>query len=236
MTDADILSRAAAFDRDGLLVAWTPEAVGARLVEACRVFDRTPMSFGPKGAQGFWPGVVMTWQDLVDEKDQQRLMAAYGEENVDWQEWVDDRTIRQLSRDRGAEIIKRAERLIPTAAAYSRAEEAIRWPALFLAGRPLLADALTTWALCLGLGVSLAERLTRRRKTADEVIVYVRAHARRMKASTIPKMTRQDILPGRNFNETLTHERRKEAAAIVCKALCSARVMVRLADNPKSGN
>jgi hypothetical protein len=235
MTDADILSRAAAFDRDGLLVAWTPEAVGARLVEAYRVFDRTPMSFGPKGAQGFWPGLVMTWQDLVDEKDQQRLMAAYGEKNVDWQEWVDDRTIRQLSRDRGAEITKRAERLIPTAAAYSRAEEAMRWPAVYLADQPLLADAISTFSACRGLKLSLDHHMSERRRAADKLIGIARAFAKFKRLKTVEIVaTRQTLFPGRNFNAALVYERRKAAAAAICAGLILSRVMVRSADEAVS--
>ena len=96
MTDADLLSRINAHDWEGRQVAWTPEAVGLRLVESYRVMDRTPMSFGPKGAQGFWPSVVMSWEDLIDEKDKQRLMAAYGGD-VDWERWW-----RRLQQDRGA--------------------------------------------------------------------------------------------------------------------------------------
>jgi hypothetical protein len=34
MTDADLISRAAAFDQDGRQIAWTPESVGTRMIEA----------------------------------------------------------------------------------------------------------------------------------------------------------------------------------------------------------
>ena len=229
MTDADLASRMNAYDRSGRLVAWTPEAVGFRMIESYRVFDRTPMQIGPRSNSGFWPNVVMSWEDLIDEKDRQRLMVAYGGE-VDWKEWVeenDKQTLRQLSIDQAAKAGRRIAP--PTAAQYSRAEEACRWPALFLAERPLLGDAISTWAFCIGCGLSIRERLDRRRKLADEFLAHVKTHARRRKTVNVTK-TRQDLLPGKNFDRGLLGERRKVAAATICVGLRVSRVMVREAD------
>ena len=239
MTDADLLSRINAHDWEGRQVAWTPEAVGLRLVESYRVMDRTPMSFGPKGAQGFWPGVVMSWEDLIDEKDKQRLMAAYGGE-IDWERWVDEKTIRQLSRDRANEAEKRMKRSAPTAAQYSRAEEAIRWPAVYLADQPLLADAISTFSACRGLKRSLDAHMRERRRAADELIGIARAASKERKRGTgrmrlaeigTLDLTRQSLFPGRNFDTAALYERRKVAMEIVCAGLVAARVVLRLADD-----
>ena len=242
MTDADLLSRINAHDWEGRQVAWTPEAVGLRLVESYRVMDRTPMSFGPKGAQGFWPSVVMSWEDLIDEKDKQRIMAAYGGD-VDWERWVDEKTIRQLSRDRANEAEKRMKRSAPTAAQYSRAEEEIRWPAVYLVDQPLLADAISTFSACRGLKRSLDAHMRERRRAADELIGIARAAAKERKRGTgrmrlveigTLELTRQSLFPGRNFDTAALYARRKVAMEIVCAGLVDARIVLRLADDDES--
>ena len=243
MTDADLLSRINAHDWEGRQVAWTPEAVGLRLVEAYRVMDRTPISFGPKSFGTAWPGaIVMSWEDLIDEKDKQRLMAAYGGE-VDWERWVDEKTIRQLSRDRANEAEKRMKRSAPTAAQYSRAEEAIRWPAVYLVDQPLLADAISTFSACRGLKRSLDAHMKERRRAADELIGIARAASKERKRGTgrmrlveigTLELTRQSLFPGRNFDTAALYARRKVAMEIVCAGLVAARVVLRLADDDES--
>ena len=235
MTDADLLSRILAYDRDGILQKWTPEAVQFRLIEAYRILDRTPMRLGPKGDQGFWPGVVFTVEDLVDEKDRQRLLAAYGGD-VNWEDWIDESTIRQLSQDHAEANARSIARTAPNAAAYSRAEESLRWAALYLDGQPLLADAVGLWAYCRGAKRSIRETMKRRQKVADLMLARMRVHPE-VATLRVPALqrggnpkTRQEVMPGRNFDRTKVGERRKKAVEIICAGLISDCVLVRAAN------
>ena len=219
MTDADILDRAAAYE--GLtLIGWTPEAVALRMVEAASVVARTPMHIGPKGAQGFWPQVLVVAQDLVDEETQERLMR-FPHLVGDWEAHIDSKTRRRMSENKSAEWSRPSQ---PEAAELSRAEEALRWPALYLADRPLLADALTLWALCIGTGASLRASLRQRVKDAD-------ARMRKIGANR-----RQAAIPGKNFQRQAVHDRRKIAAAVICRALVAGKVAFREAAEGISAN
>lgn len=246
MSDADLISRLAAFDRDGVAVAWTPEAVLARLVEAYRVLHRTPMAIGPKkGAQGFWPGVVMTWEDLVDDAEKDRLRELYAayHEAPDWEAAVrrsKDGTYAQISIDRAADAKRKSRFAELTAAHYSRAEEAMRWPAVYLAAQPLLADAISTFSACRGLGLSLDAHMKERRRAADELIGIARARAAERKPGTgrmktvqigATDLTRQSLFPGRNFDTAALYERRKAAMAAICAGLMASRVVLRLIED-----
>lgn len=219
MTD-DLTARADAYDGE-LLIGWTPEAVQARLIEAADVFSKTPARIGPKRFGTAWPQIVITAQDLVDEETQQRLMR-FPHLVGDWQARIDPKTIRHLSREKQDEWERAPQ--APSASAYSRAEEALLWPARYLGGRPLLADAITLWAFCIATGASLRASLRKRRETADA------------KARLLPGSRRQEIMPGKNFDGRLLNERRKEASAVICAALVGARVMVREAAEAVAGD
>lgn len=203
LTDQDLLARAEAFDQDGRQIAWTPESVGTRMIEAASVFSRTPMRIGPSGASGFWPETYLIAQELVDEATQARVMA-YVKFDGNWYRYIDDMTKRRISENVQAKWNRPAP---PEREQYSRAEEALRWPALYLADRPLLADALTLWALCIGTGASL--RATLRRRIQDAV-----------NARSADK----------NYVQQNIARYRRAASAIICERLHAAGIALREAD------
>lgn len=207
----DLLDRIRAFDAGGNLTGWTPELVQARIVEAAKVITTIPMRIGPKRDSGYWPQVLMVAQDLVDDETQERVLAN-PRFNGDWMDFVDKLTKRRISENIQHEWDRPAN---PAREALSRAEEALRWPAVYLADKPLLADALTLWALCLGTGASLRLSLRKRAKDADA------------KMRAIGASRRQEAVPNKNFDLRLTWERRKAAADVVCAALREAKVAVR---------
>jgi hypothetical protein len=206
----EILARAVAYEGDAL-IAWTPEAVALRMIEAASVFARTPAKIGPSRFKTAWPAIVITAQDLVDEETQQRLLR-FPHLVGDWESHIDPPTKRHISREKQAEWNRPSA---PTHEEYSRAEEALRWPALFLGDRPLLADAITLWALCMGTNASLRATLRRRVKDADA------------KMRAIGASRRQDAIPGKNFNRDRLNYRRREAAELICLALSKAGIALR---------
>ena len=137
--DLDLLTRADAYDRNGLTVAWTPEIVQARLIEAASVFARVPAKVGPARMKTAWPVFIRTAQDLVDEDTQARLMR-FPHLVGSWESRVDDKTKRHMSRQTQEDWERRPN--MPGAEALSRAEEALLWPLRYLTDRPLLADAI----------------------------------------------------------------------------------------------
>ncbi len=48
---------------------WTPEHVGARLVEAMRTLDRLPRVKGPRGAGNHWPSHRVEWADRLAQAE-----------------------------------------------------------------------------------------------------------------------------------------------------------------------
>ena len=240
MTDADILSRAAAFDDDGLAVAWTPEAVQSRMIEAAWVFARIPVKIGPAKMKTAWPVFARTAQDLVDDETQTRLMR-FPHLVGNWSARVDDATKRQMSRDTVDEWERQPSS--PGMEALSRAEEAVRWPAVYLVDQPLLADAISTFSACRGLKRSLDAHMKERRRAADELIGIARAASKERKRGTgrmrlveigTLELTRQSLFPGRNFDTAALYARRKAAVEIVCAGLVAARIVLRLADDDES--
>lgn len=233
MTDQDLLARADAFDSQGRLILWTPEAVGMRMIEAASVIATMPMRIGPKRDAGYWPQVLMIAQDLIDDETQERVLAN-PRFNGEWVDFVDGPTKRRLSEN----IQSKWDRPSPPARlAVSRAEEALHWPALYLADRPLLADALTLWAMCLGTGASLRASLRKRAATADAMVSDGKRHAGRLAVEiakrtkqakeSVANLTRQDVMPEKNFHLELTWRRRKEAAQIICDGLRTAQTVLR---------
>lgn len=212
MTD-DLRSRVGAYDRDGQLVHWTPEAVQARMIEAATVVANTPAKIGPSKLHSAWPVFVATAQDLVDEETQERLMR-FPHLVGRWENHIDLATRRHLSRETQDQWARQRE--APAADAYTRAEEALLWPARYLAGRPLLADALTLWAFCRATGASLRATCKERR---------LRVHELR----TAPKSSIRSVIVEKNLHHQDIPRRRIEAAAAVSKRLNAARVPLRVA-------
>jgi hypothetical protein len=142
--DHDLARRIAAFDgiaADETPHFWTPEIVGDRMIEAFDVLARTPGAWRPQGYASTWPGYRQDWADLLDEeawRNHQKAMEADA-----------NRARRRCETDE-----------------VSRAEEALYWPAHFLADNPLACDAFLTWASHLATGQSIRATLHRRKQAA----------------------------------------------------------------------
>lgn len=253
LTDPDLLDRANAFDRDGRLIFWTPEAVGRRMVESYDVLRRTPMRIWPSG---FGSSMPEFFRDAPDLGELQMWLDAR-------EEWE-----RRVTRRANA----------PTAEEVSRSEEAIHWCARYLADQPLVADAISLWAACLGLRRSLRRAIRERCIRADAMLerakedipdivtiytddaqaaaqkIVARANvamARSTEAGEVSRIRagasiqfaravregaiverqvrvgRPDVMPGRNFRWHAIDRRRKEAAATISDALNRAGIAVR---------
>lgn len=158
--DSDLQSRIGAYDASGNVIGWTPEMVGARMIEAFDVLRRLPADRGPKKFGNGWPAMMKEWSDLLDPDAWKNAMAE-----------AEARTRRGL---------------VPTREEISLSEEALAWPMLYLADSPLHADALQTWARCLASGYSIRGILAARSKKAKALAEAMTKtqndhnHARRM--------------------------------------------------------
>lgn len=212
MTDT-LTSRLVAYDHDGQLVAWTPEAVQGRMIEAALVVSRTPARIGPSAFNTAWPEIVVVAKDLIDEQTQERILN-YRKFDGNWEKYIDPHTMRRLS-EHIQEKWKRPSS--PSAEAYTRAEEALLWPARYLAGRPLFADALTLWAFCVATGASM--RATCRERRAE---IY--------NLRTAPKSAQRSVsAPEKNLHHQHIPQRRRDAAAVISARLNAGGIAVRAA-------
>lgn len=135
---SDLNERAQALTEVGPPLAWTPEHVGARLVEAFDVLARSSTAIGPRQHANGWPAMIHEFADLVDA--QARALAE-----------------KEKQQARSAR---------PTADELSRMNEALAWPMAFLCGKPLQADALMLWAYATALGRDMSAMLLHRQKRA----------------------------------------------------------------------
>lgn len=122
----------------GIPASWTPEHVGARLIEAYEVLSRSGGRILPARYGNGWPAMVHEFADMVDA--QARMLA---------------------EKDKAQ---ARAAR--PTSDELSRMEEALRWPMDHLDGRPLAADALMFWTYAKATGRDQDGMLHHRKKAA----------------------------------------------------------------------
>ncbi|MGO4171575.1 hypothetical protein [Bosea sp. TAF32] len=134
----DLKARAEVVTDMGIPMAWTPEHVQARLVEAFDILARSGTRVGPRQHANGWPAMVHEFADLVDA--QARAIA--------------EKERQQLRSAR------------PTADELSRMNEALAWPLHHLDGRPLQSDALMLWAYATALGRDMAAMLHARKKRA----------------------------------------------------------------------
>lgn len=133
----DLQERVDAIGEGDIPLAWTPEHVGARLIEAYETLRISSGHVGPKAFGNGWPEMMREFADLVDP-DAQKNHAAE----------------RSSSRDR------------PSSETISRMNEALGWPRRFLDGEPLLADALMLWTYAKALDLDMARLLHSRKKRA----------------------------------------------------------------------
>lgn len=134
----DLNQRAQAVAEEGIPLSWTPEHVGARLVEAFEVLARSGTRVGPRHYANGWPAMIHEFSDLVDA--QARALA--------------EKEKQQARSGR------------PTADELSRMNEALAWPMAYLEGRPLQSDALMLWAYATALGRDMSQMLHQRSKRA----------------------------------------------------------------------
>lgn len=118
------LAASAVFVTDEL--RWSPDLVAARLREAARVIERTVTRPGPSRRTSKWPAEPMReFSDQVGMAGSGELAKAQAARNAPARGGYSDHEI-------------------------SRAEEAIRWPALYLAGDATAAEreVLQAWMTC----------------------------------------------------------------------------------------
>lgn len=135
---SDLRSRIDALGEDEIPTAWTPEHVGARLIEAFEVLSRSGARVGPGQYGNGWPAMVHEFADMVDA--QARALAEKEKQQA------------------------RAAR--PTAEELSRMSEALAWPMAYLDGKTLQSDALMLWAYASATGRDMAGMLNHRKKKA----------------------------------------------------------------------
>lgn len=135
---SDLRSRIDAMGEDEIPTAWTPEHVGARLIEAFEVLSRSGARVGPGRYVNGWPAMVHEFADMVDAQA---------------------RALAEKERQQA-----RAAR--PTADELSRMSEALAWPMAYLDGKPLQSDALMLWAYASATGRDMAGMLNHRKKKA----------------------------------------------------------------------
>lgn len=100
---------------------WTPELVGARLIQAFKTLKRTPVQMYPRGfhGQGYWPAYTHDFSDI--------------------REWADE--WRAGAMDGWARI-----RHSPSPVEITEMDEAIGWPAEFLKHTPNDCRNVLIWA------------------------------------------------------------------------------------------
>lgn len=133
----DLQKRIDAVGDGDVPLEWTPEHVGARLIEAYETLRLSCGHVGPKAFGNGWPEMMREFADLVDP-DAQKNHAAE----------------RSSSRNR------------PSSETISRMNEALGWPRRFLDGEALKADALMVWTYAKALDLDMARLLHLRKKRA----------------------------------------------------------------------
>jgi hypothetical protein len=181
----------------GIPASWTPEHVGARLIEAYGVLARSGGRILPARFGNGWPAMVHEFADMVDA--QARLLAEKEKAQV------------------------RAAR--PTSDELSRMEEALRWPMDHLDGRPLAADALMFWTYAKATGRDMDGMLHHRKKAAtalaEEMMWRANAPAHRNPETGEISDTRDAETLARNAHRVLIA---REVAARTNAALAAAPV------------
>lgn len=146
---------------------WTPEMVVDRLIEAFDVLARTPLRIGPQSYGSAWPEMRMIAddQDFYDLSKLKKMDRAVYEAAM-------RRRIEALAVEvRTAAQHEEADRPpAPSAQETSRAEEALRWPWLYLRDHPLEADGLQLYCRCSAIHLSVSAALRQRCVTADGVV------------------------------------------------------------------
>lgn len=117
---------------------WTAIQVKAQIKEAIDVCERTTRRDKPSERTGFWPASQIEWDDMIGQVQTGELFELYRSRN-----------------SRGAGVVSRAE--------IARMEQAIRWPAEYLADDQFREQrkALQVWAFCRAYGLPLQQIVKR---------------------------------------------------------------------------
>jgi hypothetical protein len=135
---SDLSARIAAVGEGDIPTEWTPEHVGARMVEAFEILSRSGGRVGPGKFGNAWPEMLIEFADRTDA--QARALA-----EKEWQE------------TRGS---------VPSSDEVSRMNEALRWPMDHINGMVLASDALMLWAYAKATGRDMDGMLHQRKKRA----------------------------------------------------------------------
>lgn len=172
--DADLRERLAAYHNatpDGPPLAWTPEHVQTRYIEALRIVGKLPIAI-MGGSGSAWPSTLIDMAKAFDAEARRTLP------------WT---ALDKLQIARADEI-EPAVRFAsdgPTPDQISRAEEAISWPMRYLQGEPRLADAFSIFCYAKAfrsfeIRPFLAERMRQAqaiaKRQADEINNHSPAH------------------------------------------------------------
>lgn len=138
--------------REKLPAAWTPEHVGARLIDAFVTLDRMPPIRGPRGPGGHWPRPVTEWAD--------QLAQAELEES--------ERRTRQQAANRTV--------ITPSAIEITQMEWVFGWLQELRCVDTAMASMMTLWALRAARGQSI-KRLCYEKHWAPRTLWRKRAKA-----------------------------------------------------------
>ncbi|MCV9940934.1 hypothetical protein OIU35_31675 [Boseaceae bacterium BT-24-1] len=147
----DLNDRIEAIGDTDIPLEWTPEHVGARLIEAYETLRESGGRVGPKAFGNGWPEMMREFADLVDP-DAQKNHAAE----------------RSSSRNR------------PSSEAISRMTEALAWPRRFLDGELMLADSLMLWTYARAHELDMERLLHSRKKRAMVMLAEMEHRANRL--------------------------------------------------------
>jgi len=144
---------------DDLPTIWTPELVQIRLRDAFETNQRSGGRVGPAFRSGSWPATLIEFADLIDAE-------------------------ARAAAEKRAQMV----RALPNAVEIAQMDKAFAWPLRFLAGTPMQADALLTWAYGQVRAGGVAGILKDRAKSVSSrvsVVEHASAAARRTIAARI---------------------------------------------------
>ncbi|WP_448149003.1 hypothetical protein [Labrys miyagiensis] len=146
-----------------------------RMVEAFETLQRIPMRVGPKAFGTVWPQHVQAGDERIGRKVQGvfRRLRSDITEVLESDAYLPDDIGDYLSEIYAYEDARQQAATAggeqPDRSQIKRMEEALRWPAEFLADMPKAADALTLWAACIASGRSIRAVLRGRHQRARQI-------------------------------------------------------------------